>query len=338
MNPLSLIHWHIELSSICTLKCPRCPRLEVSESLLNRQLSLSFFKNQIGKKTIKDIKRITLCGNDGDPIYCNDFIPIVKWIKEVNPTICIVLITNGSYKKPSWWKELALILNEHDEINWSLDGWDQITNEKYRVNCDWGSIINGIKTFNEFNSTTYNIWALIAFKFNELYFNKVKDLALELEFDAIQTTLSTKFGTKYPIYGDDDPLEPNNSLIPEGHRFERTLDIISSKKRFSETIKESYKEKIKSLSNRRICMIGNKGVFLNSHGEFYPCCWVANRYDHNKEWIDRAQSKFNLNNRTFNEIISDEYWCTDFIKFDNLECETKCANNNSANLEQLIEW
>ena len=37
-------HWHIELSSICTLKCPRCPRAEVPDSLLNRQLTLSFLK------------------------------------------------------------------------------------------------------------------------------------------------------------------------------------------------------------------------------------------------------------------------------------------------------
>ena len=49
MSPLSLIHWHIEPSSICTLKCPRCPRAEVPEGLLNRQLSLKFFQNQIGE-------------------------------------------------------------------------------------------------------------------------------------------------------------------------------------------------------------------------------------------------------------------------------------------------
>jgi len=76
MSPLSLIHWHIEPSSICTLKCPRCPRAEVKESLLNKQLTLEFFQNQIGKNIIEGIKRITFCGNDGDPIYCNDLIEI----------------------------------------------------------------------------------------------------------------------------------------------------------------------------------------------------------------------------------------------------------------------
>jgi len=52
-------HWHIEPSSICAIKCPRCPRAEVPDSLLNRQLDLSFFKNQIGVDIVRQIKKIT---------------------------------------------------------------------------------------------------------------------------------------------------------------------------------------------------------------------------------------------------------------------------------------
>jgi len=335
---LSLLHWHIELSSICTLKCPRCPRSEVPESLLNKQLTLNFFQNQIGNKVIQGMKRITFCGNDGDPIYCNDFLEIVKWIKDVNPQINIVLITNGSHKKESWWKDLALILNEHDEINWSLDGWNQESNEQYRVNSDWNSIILGIKTFKKYNSTTYHVWASIAFKFNEYNFNKIKKLANKYNFDSLQITFSTKFGSKYPSYGNNDPLEPSVNLIPEGHRFERKITKLSNKKRFSESIKLFYKEKIKNLKHPRLCMVGNKGVFLNSHGEFYPCCWVANRFKHNSDWIERSKTMFNLNNRTFTEIINDDFWTTDFLRFDNLECNTKCNLKLLNDENYLLEW
>ena len=160
-------HWHIEPSSICTLKCPRCPRAEVPESLLNRQLSLEFFKNQIGADTIKQIKKITFCGNDGDPIYCRDFLDICSWIKQVNPTIQLVLITNGSHKTMDWWQQLGETFDANDEIHWSLDGWDQESNEQYRVNSNWLSIMNGINTFNQANTGTYKVWASIAFKFNE---------------------------------------------------------------------------------------------------------------------------------------------------------------------------
>jgi len=338
MNKLSLLHWHIEPSSICTLKCPRCPRAEVPEGLLNKQLTLDFFKNQIGKDVIKEMRRITFCGNDGDPIYCNDIIHIIKWIKKVNNNICIVLITNGSHKKVNWWEELAFTLDEKDEIQLSLDGWDQKSNELYRINSNWDSIVNGINAFNKVNISTYKVWATIAFKFNEEQLNKMENLAKMHHFDAFQLTLSTKFGSKYPdAYGTNDQLEPVSSLVPEGHRFQRNTTLLSNKLRYSETVKLYYKQKIAELDDPKLCLIGNKGVFLNSQGEFYPCCWTATRYEHNKNWINLAQTKFNLYNTTFTEILNDEFWKSDFLKFDGLECTTKC-NNKCLKGEYLTDW
>ena len=177
MNKLAWDHWHIELTSSCTLKCPRCPRAEVPESLLNKSLTLDFFQNQIGETTVKQIRKITFCGNDGDPVYCKQFLEICEWLKKTNPAISLIIITNGSYKKPDWWQRLANILNEHDEINWSLDGWDQVSNEKYRVNCNWNSIVEGITTFTKNNTSTYRVWAGIAFRFNEHNLTQQKELA-----------------------------------------------------------------------------------------------------------------------------------------------------------------
>ena len=176
-------HWHIELSSICALKCPRCPRAEVPESLLNQQLTLKFFQEQIGLDTIVKIKKITFCGNDGDPIYCKEFLEICEWIKQSNPSVELVIITNGSYKTTSWWIKLAQILNSNDEIHWSLDGWDQTSNEKYRINSDWVSIEQGIKTFFLNNHTTYRVWASIAFQFNQEFIAYQQQLADDIGFD-----------------------------------------------------------------------------------------------------------------------------------------------------------
>jgi len=107
---LALDHWHIEVSSICTLKCPRCTRVESPETLLNRQLTLDFLKTQIGEQRVKEMRKISFCGDDGDPIYAKEFLEIVTWIKEINPTIHLLIITNGSYKNSEWWRTLALAL------------------------------------------------------------------------------------------------------------------------------------------------------------------------------------------------------------------------------------
>lgn len=330
-------HWHIELSSICALRCPRCPRAELPETLLNRQLTLEFFKNQIGADVARRIRKITFCGNDGDPIYCRELVDIILWFKDLNPSMQIVIITNGSYKPVHWWEHLAKTLNDHDEVHWSLDGWDQQSNEQYRVWSDWISIMHGLEAFKKVNNSTYLVWAAIAFRFNQHQIEHMKAQAKTLGFDCFQLTKSTKFGSKYPsAYGDRDSLEPTDpALVASAHRFERVITPLSSKTRPGSELKIEFQKRATQLGNYSgICLIGNKGVFLNSQGEFYPCCWTANRYPHNASW----QGRFDLNTRTFDEIINDAFWSGDFLKFNSLECQTKCTPDRLTDPSHTLEW
>ena len=328
---IQIDHWHIELSSICTLKCPRCPRVEQPESLLNRQLKLDFFEKQFTTKIASQVKRVTLCGNDGDPIYANDMIDIVRWFKQANPNVQFLIITNGSYKKSEWWKELAGVLDHNDEIHWSIDGWDQASNEQYRVNCDWASILNGIYTFSENNTTTYRTLASIVFKFNQEQLRRIQRLAFEYNFDAWQVTKSTKFDNE------NDDLRPSDDNVSTTQRFQRSTTRYTTKQ--LPNMKPVFLERARNLKEYpALCYVGNKGVFLNSRGEFYPCCWVANRYEHNKDFIERSQNSFNLYNRTLEQILLDDFWHTDFVKFDNLECKTKCTKELLQDTHHVTEW
>ena len=339
---LSLIHWHIEVSSICSLKCPRCPRAEVPVGDLNKQLTLDFFKNQIGAERVKEIKKITFCGDDGDPIYAKEFLDICAWLKEVHPEIMLVIITNGSYRSKNWWVALSATLNEYDEIQWSLDGWDQESNEQYRVNCNWESIMLGIKTFTAFNNETYTTVATIAFSFNQDSLHKIQEIVDEYSIDLWQMTRSTKFGRVYPeVYGLHDPLEPAPEWVADGHRFDRKLYYATYRFRPSDLLHSRYLQKrdeiLEADEYPALCYVGTKGIYLKANGELYPCCWVANRYEHNKEMIEVAQSRFNLNNRTLDEILEDEWWTTEFTKFKNMECQAKCTKKNFTD-EFVTEW
>ena len=333
-------HWHIEPSSICVLKCPRCPRAEVPDTLLNKQLTLNFFQKQLGDTTAKNIRKVTFCGNDGDPIYCRDLIEICAWFKSVNPAVSIVIITNGSRRPLHWWQHLAQTLDHRDEIHWSLDGWDQASNEQYRVGSDWLSIQQGIHSFRKHNDQTYTVWASIAFRFNQDHIQQQKDLATQWGFDLYQLTKSTKFGSRYPeAYGTMDALEPTDpDLISSSHRFERVSSHISARARPGQELIAVFQNRTRDLLAKKtysaLCMIGNKGVFLNSRGEFYPCCWTANRYPHNQAW----QGRFNLNQRTFADILLDPFWSTDFLRFDSLECQTKCVPQRLADPAHTTEW
>lgn len=329
MSRLILDHWHIEVSSICALKCPRCPRAEVPETLLNKQLDLNFFKTQITEDRIKEMRMINFCGNDGDPIYCKEFLEICQWIKENNPTIIIRIVTNGSYKTPEWWKELAGILNENDEITWSLDGWDNESNNKYRVNSDWETIISGIKSFFENNKSTYRVWGMIPFRFNQDMIDYQKQMAVNLGFDQFRITKSSKFGYYLNRFynNGNDLLQPRTELISPTKKYEVTLYDLNERKRPVDwTIYKKRKLMLPYELREKSCLVGDVGVYVNSLGEFYPCCWSGNRYDLNNFWIELAKTRFNLKLRTLDEIITDPFWKTDFNKFDSPICVEKCSH------------
>lgn len=337
-------HWHIEPSSICALRCPRCPRAEVPESLLNQQLTREFFQDQIGPEIVQHIRKITFCGNDGDPIYCRDLIEICEWIKTVNPDLQLVIITNGSHKADTWWQALARVLDHRDEIHWSVDGWDQHSNEQYRVNSAWHTIVSGMSAFTAVNQSTFRIWATIAFRFNQNRLSEIQEMARIAGMDAWQMTKSTKFGSHYPgIYGTPDPLCPESAdLISSSHRFERQIVHLTTKPRPDLELKEIFWQRAQDLAVQRtysgLCMVGNKGVFLNSRGEFYPCCWTANRYPHNKNWHDLSTSRFNLWHRAFKQVLLDPFWHTGFLRFDSQECQTKCTADRIKDRAHATEW
>lgn len=335
---LALWHWHIEVSSKCTLRCPRCARTEVPDTLINTELDLDFFKKNFTAEFVsRYVEKITFCGDDGDPIYAHDLIPIIRYLKSFKD-IAIVIVTNGSYKKKDWWIEFGKALSDVDHVHFSLDGYDQYSNEQYRINSDWSSIMLGIETLRK-NSKCYMTWDTIAFKFNEDHLDNMQVMAKSLGFDQFQLTLSTKFGSKYSHYGNDDRFEPiNKKLISSSHRFERKITNLSGrilKERYKDT-NLNYYENVKTLNNiKPICHIGNKGLFINSKGDFYPCCWVANRYNHNNSWLSMGK-KFNLKNNLLADVVSNTFWNNDFVK-NSYECNTKC-DKNIVDKNYATEW
>lgn len=219
---LATWHFHIEISSKCTLKCPRCARQEVPNGLVNTELDLEFFKRNFTPEfVLANVEKITFCGDDGDPIYAHDLIPVIEYLKGIKP-VEIVIITNGSHKKSAWWIQLAQLLDSNDSVHFSIDGYDNASNNLYRVNSDYHSIIAGIEALRH-NSRCKIVWAAIAFKFNEHKLDYMQDLAQQLGVDVFQITKSTKFGSVYPSYGSNDPLQPSVRFVSSSHRFEREV-------------------------------------------------------------------------------------------------------------------
>ena len=333
---LATWHFHIEISSKCTLKCPRCARQEVPDSLINTELDLEFFKRNFTPKFIvANVEKITFCGDDGDPVYAHDLIPVIEYIKSVRP-VEIVIITNGSHKKITWWIQLGQLLDHNDSVHFSVDGYDNDSNNLYRVNSDWDTIIAGLQTLRS-TSDCQIVWAAIAFKFNEHKLDFMQNFAQRLGADRFQITKSTKFGSIYPSYGANDLLEPTVKFMSSSHRFERTLVAFTEKTtKIPEINIKLYNDVTIQNNIKPLCEIGNKGLYIDARGRLFPCCWVANRYTHNSEWQTLAE-QFNLHHRTLTDVVADPFWEGEFKAFKWQECTQKC-NKNLVNQEYSTSW
>ena len=325
---LATWHFHIEISSKCTLRCPRCSRQEVPDGLVNTELDLEFFKRNFTPEFVRaNVEKITFCGDDGDPIYAHDLIPVIQYIKSIKP-VEIVIVTNGSHKKVSWWNDLGQCLGKQDSVHFSIDGYDNASNNLYRVNSDYDSIVAGLTALRA-ASQCQIVWAAIAFKFNEHHIDTMKKVAEQLGVDRFQLTKSTKFGSVYPSYGVDDPLEPSVKFVSGTHRFEREVVALSDAGEWQEIPLTNLKLFNQTKSRNGItplCEIGNKGLYIDARGRLFPCCWVANRYNHNLDWQQIANN-FNLNTRTLEDSIIDPFWTTELQTFRWQECQSKCKSS-----------
>jgi MoaA/NifB/PqqE/SkfB family radical SAM enzyme len=347
--PWQLYNWHFEVSGKCTLSCPRCPRNDTNPvPWLNKELNLEFFENVLPPTLLKNtVKRITMCGDIGDPIYASEFLDIVGYIKHHNPKIHVYTITNGSYRKPDWWKKFASISNEYDTVNFSVDGYDNQSNNLYRRGSNWDSIMTGMQIMCQDSSAFVN-WATILFSFNQDHQNRILDQAKEIGCDGVQFTLSTKFGSKYgeAYGGQNDPLEPRSEFISQTHRYERKLISISERQQLTEDYLSKNKQQyiqIKQQYNSFVtpmCSIGNRGLYVSADGVLHPCSWVSFPYvslstdrktiQFKDSFHQVHRSRLNLYQRSLEQILEDDIWASLFDSFDDparawVECEQKCG-------------
>ena len=356
-------HWHLEPSAVCTLKCPRCPRTEHPDTpWLNKNMTLDFVKKFFTEDMLLNhVQRVTMCGDVGDPIYCKEYIEICRYIKSVNPQIHIFTITNGSHKKPEWWTELGSVLNEYDTVNFSVDGYDNASNNLYRVNSNWDSIIDGMQSLRHANQQVFINWAAIVFKFNQDHLGFITSQARGLGIDGLQLTKSTKFGSKYgeAYGGDHDTLEPSAEWISSSHRYERSMINISGRnlpnQDYLEHNREQYikiKQQYKDQPIVPMCEIGNRGLYVNAEGVLFPCSWTSFPYhslsDGNKtiKWEDsffaQYRDRMNLRTRSLEEITKDPLWdlCSrgwsDSTK-SWVECSQKC-NQSLVDDDYSVGW
>ena len=272
-----MVSFHIEPTSKCTLECPLCDRTWFYEKFKKRllhEVNVDHLVDFVGVNA-----DIQMCGNNGDPIYHSDFLNLCKKLKDNNCKISIV--TNGSSKTKKWWKQLNEILDEHDKLTFSIDGLED-TNHIYRKNAKWKSIMDAIDVFSKRKCKL--IWKYIVFKHNQHQIKDAKELSKKLTFDFFKLEHSDRWLGK-------KNLMPDREFIDTYYEHQKQVLIDTN---YQTTMQPNC------LRNKQ----PENLLYIDSSGDFYPCCWMGTyRYKY-KSLFSPKQNQFNITNKNLQDILS----------------------------------
>lgn len=240
---------HLETTSICNAACPQCSRflsdgVTLDPRIIQKDLTLEVIKEKLPESFIKQLNKIYMCGNFGDPAAAKDTLEIFRWFREINPNITLGMNTNGSLKTTKFWQELGEILNrESDYCVFSIDGLAD-TNHIYRRNTVWNKIIENVKAFISSGGRAH--WDMLIFKYNQHQIEQAQTLAKELGFVIFRSKISRRFLAK-----------PIDGLDPPDFQFEQIV------------------------SNNIDCYaLKESSMYMDYQGNFWPCCWLASKHLH----------------------------------------------------------
>ena len=271
-----MVSFHIEPTSKCTLECTLCDRTWFYETFKKRNLHEINIDHIV--KFVGVNAEVSMCGNNGDPIYHSKFLELCKKFKDNNCHLSIS--TNGSAKTETWWQKLKNILTKGDCITFALDGLED-TNHLYRKNAKWDSIMTAVKTLkdNDFKM----IWQFIPFKHNQHQIYDASNLSKELGFDEFKLLPSDRWlGNK--------ELMPDKEYIDNYHEHQKAV-----------LIDKNYEAGMEPncLKNE----LPSNNLYIDSEGDFYPCCWMGTYRYRYKSVFSPKQKQFNIKDNTLKQIL-----------------------------------
>jgi MoaA/NifB/PqqE/SkfB family radical SAM enzyme len=233
---------HLEPTDVCNAACPLCARETDTTFDKNQQHHLTV--DQVAKifsaGDIKNLNKMFMCGNYGDPAAANYCLELFKYFRSHNPNIVLGMNTNGSLRNTKWWEKLADILTQpQDYVVFSIDGLED-TNHVYRINTVWEKIIENAQAF--INNGGRAHWEMLVYHHNEHQVDDATALAEKLGFKWFRAKVSKRRlanELKYPVFW------PSRSTNKSGE--------------------------IKCMA------LGENSIFVSATGKVSPCCWLGEK-------------------------------------------------------------
>jgi pyruvate-formate lyase-activating enzyme len=113
--------------------------------------------------TFSNLKRTFCAGAISEPTLHPEFLDYFRYLKSRN--IYVELFTNGSIHNTDFWEEVARILDNTDQVHFTICGSTQELHEKYRVNSKLSKILENAEALRSVKPIDY--CQFIRFVYNE---------------------------------------------------------------------------------------------------------------------------------------------------------------------------
>jgi MoaA/NifB/PqqE/SkfB family radical SAM enzyme len=298
---------HLEITAACNASCPMCARNinggEVNPQLPQTELTIADIKQMFDPDFVRQLDRVYMCGNYGDPVAARDTLEAFTYFRHCNPNIHLSMHTNGSAKKPQWWAELARIIGRKGHVVFSLDGLED-TNHLYRQGTVWAMIMKNAQTF--INAGGRARWDYIVFAHNEHQVEAAEQLSKSMGFERFQFKKSARFfsmssGVTKEMHQAANRKGMATTLLqaPTNPKYRNSaLDELSKIAKSETTVKflPSRASDVETLAPQRFntdpekkkpmeqywdevpikCKVAEeKSLYVSAEGVVQPCCWTA---------------------------------------------------------------
>jgi organic radical activating enzyme len=281
-----LVGLHIELTNLCTLKCPGCLRTQLIKKWPQHWHNHSLDLDVLAKFLDIDLqdKLITFCGNTGDSIYHPKFHDFVKYFK--NHGAQLRIFTNGSYRNQQWWETTASYLDNRDTVIFSVDGLPENFTQ-YRINADWDSIQIGMQTCIQAPCKT--VWKYIPFNYNEHNIADAERLSQEMGFDVFKIEKSNRFDERTGVdYQLISFMPANNQHIDARYQNQA-----------------AWKESKPGVDIDPVCN-DKRSHYISADGFYSPCCFVSDYAFYYKTEFGKNKKMYNITDRTITGLFQQQ--------------------------------
>ena len=232
---------HLEPTDVCQAACALCARETDKDFHKHKQhhLSVQQVLKHFDEDAIKQLNKMFMCGNYGDPVAGKHTVELFQYFRSVNPNIVLGLNTNGAIQNPFWWYGLAEILNQpQDFVVFSIDGLES-TNHVYRKNVDWSKLMANARSFIEAGGSAH--WDMLVYKHNQHQVDECEQLARDMGFKWFRAKVSKR--------GFTDRLEaPIGWLSPNVQGTQINCHALNE-----------------------------QSAYIDARGNLSPCCWLGAR-------------------------------------------------------------